>query len=370
VACDQKSAQISHPEPARQFFPVSPLHQLLVDQLRACGQLTFAAVMEAALYHPEHGYYGPGPRRIGRSGDFYTAVSVGPLYGQLLSTLARQVHEKMGQLADFSVIEQAAHDGQLAEDILSTCDFHYLIVEPNPRYQTVQRLKLARFGSRVSWVSSLAELPAVPALYLCNELPDAMPVHLVRSDGECWQELYVRAGENDTLQFVPGQPSSEALLAEISRLPTNLPPGYTTEVHLASLEWMRQLAKAPFHGSLYLADYGLDQEELHMPERHTGTLRRYHQHQTDDHVLEDLGRCDLTTHVNFTRLIETAEATGLRLSSYTHQGRYLGKLGLPWLTSLEGQRPDATTQALLRQYHSLTHPAFLGRSFRVLVLEK
>ncbi len=326
--------------------------------------------MEAALYHPEHGYYGPAPRRIGRGGDFFTAVSVGPLYGRLLSTLALQTYEKMGRPAAFCLIEQAAHDGQLAEDILSTSDFPYLIVEPNPRYQSVQRERLARFGARVTWVSSLADLPALPALYLCNELPDAMPVHCVRWDGRLWQELYVIAGEKQALQFAPGPPSSEALCAEISRLPTHLPPGYTTEVSLDSLKWMRDLAAAPFHGSIYIADYGLDHDELYSPERHTGTLRRYHQHQTDDHVLENLGECDLTTHVNFTRLIETAESASLQLSSYTHQGRYLGKLGLPWLATLEGQRPDAATQALLRQYHSLTHPAFLGRSFRVMVLEK
>ena len=75
--------------------------------------------MALALYHPEHGYYGPGPRRIGRSGDFYTAVSVGPLYGRLLATLADQVREEMGSPQEFVIIEQAAHDGQLAEDILT-----------------------------------------------------------------------------------------------------------------------------------------------------------------------------------------------------------------------------------------------------------
>lgn len=349
---------------------MTPLHQHLLQPIRTCGRLTFAAVMELALYHPEHGYYGPGPRRIGRSGDFYTAVSVGPLYGQLLARAATEAYEKAGQPGDFHLIEQAAHDGQLAEDLLTACDFPYLIVEPNPRYQEVQKQRLARFGSRVKWVTSLAKIPALPAFYLCNELPDAMPVHLVRWNGETWQELWVTEAEAGSLHFTAGELSSDALRKETDRLPTNLSPGYTTEVGLASLDWMRELAAAAFHGSLYIADYGLDQEELYTPERTTGTLRRYRDHQTDDHVLEDLGCCDLTTHVNFTRLIETAEAAGLRLISYSHQGRFLGKLGLPWLTTLEGRAPDAATQALLRQYHSLTHPAFMGRSFRILTLEK
>jgi SAM-dependent MidA family methyltransferase len=323
--------------------------------------------MELALYDPEHGYYGPGPRRIGRKGDFYTAVSVGPLYGHLLAAHARQTHADLGKPDDFCLIEQAAHDGQLAEDILSSCDFDYLIVEPNPRYEAMQRERLATFGNRVSWVSSLAALPARLALFVCNELPDAMPIHLVRWDGAEWEELFVVA--SPALSFQAGPPSS-SLAGEIARLPRDLPSGYTTEIGLASLEWMRDLAASPFRGVIYLADYGLDHEDLYSPERSTGNLRRYHHHHTDDHFLEDLGECDLTTHVNFTRLIEVAEDAGLKLRSYEHQGRYLSKLGLPWLATLEGQRPDAATQALVRQFHSLTHPAMMGRSFRVVVLEK
>jgi SAM-dependent MidA family methyltransferase len=349
---------------------VTALHQILLDRLNSSAHLTFAEVMEQALYHPEHGYYGPGPRRIGRSGDFYTAVSVGPLYGQLLATLAQQTCADLGDPGDFCVIEQAAHDGQLAEDVLSACDYDYTIVEPNPRYEVVQREKLARFGQRVSWVSELAALPPRPSLFLCNELPDAMPVHLVRWNGTAWQELWVAADGQNALHFQVGSVSSEALAAEICRLPQDLPTGYTTEIGLAALSWMRDLAAAAFHGLIYIADYGLDHDELYSPERHTGTIRRYRDHKTDDHILEVLGDCDLTTHVNFTRLSEVAEAAGLRQQTYSHQGRYLGKLGLPWLATLEGRPPDVGTKALLRQYHALTHPAFMGRSFRVLTLEK
>lgn len=349
---------------------MTPLHQILLHRLASAQRLTFAEVMALALYHPEHGYYGPGPRRIGRSGDFYTAVSVGPLYGRLLATLAEQVREEMGSPAGFVVIEQASHDGQLAEDILTASALDYLIVEPNPRYEAVQREKLARFGERVRWVKSLSDLPDLPAFFVCNELPDAMPVHLIRWNGVTWEEMYVVADDLGALSFTPGELSSPTLAAEVERLPRDLPDGYTTEIGLASLDWVRELAAARFHGAVFIADYGFDQDELYAPERSTGTLRRYHAHQTDDRVLEDLGESDLTTHINFTRLIETAEASGMKLRAYEHQGRYLGRLGLPWLATLEGRVPDAATQALLRQYHSLTHPAFMGRSFRVLMLDK
>ncbi len=325
--------------------------------------------MELALYDPEHGYYGPGPRRIGREGDFYTAVSVGPLYGRLLASLALKKRSEMGVGEDFKVIEQAAHDGQLAEDILKDSDLNYLIVEPNPRYQEVQRQRLEPFGDRVSWVESLADLPTGPALFVCNELPDAMPVHLVRWDGAEWQELFVTAEASGRLLLAPGPPSA-SLAVSISRLPVNLQPGHTVEINLAAEEWLSQLADARFHGQIVIADYGLDQEEFWVPERAGGTLRRYHHHQMDDRVLEDLGECDLTSHVNFSRLLEVAAAEGLTLQAYEHQGRWLGRLAMPWLASLDGRPQDASTKALLRQFQSLTHPSIMGRSFRVLVLEK
>lgn len=352
------------------------LHDVLLSKLReSSAGLTWAEVMELALYHPEHGYYGQGPRRIGRGGDFYTAVSVGPLYGRLLAELARQSWEKLERPANFTIIEQAAHDGQLAADLLDACDFPYLIVEPNPRYRRVQQEKLAAYGHRVRWVDSLAQVNldaipgGLPALFICNELLDAMPVHLLRWSGEFWQELRVRADAKGGLFFSPEMPEA-SLAEEIASLPIHLLPGHVVEVPQAALAWLRELAAAPFQGTVSIADYGLDAEELFTPERAQGTLRRYVQHQMDDRVLEQLGECDLTTHVPFTRVISAAQELGLQVLSYEHQGRWLGKLAMPWLASLEGQPPDTTTRALLRQFQSLTHPGIMGRSFRVLLLEK
>lgn len=346
---------------------MTPLARLLRARLSAApgGRLPFAEVMDMALYHPEHGYYGPGPRRIGRQGDFFTSVSVGPLFGRLLALRAVEEWRALGQPEDFTIIEQGAHDGQLAEDVLAALGdtpLPYLIVEPNPRYREAQAQRL---GDRVQWVEGLAALQAGPhhAFFLCNELPDAFPVHLVRWNGERWHELHV----DEALQFVEADLSRSELTAEVERLPRDLAPGHTFEINLAMLNWIRQLARAAFRGAVFIADYGLDAEEFQADSRAGGTLRRYHAHQMDDRVLEDLGDCDLTTHIDFTRLIDEAARHGLTQQEYDLQGRYLGRLAVPWLKSLEGRPLDA---AAMRQFQSLTHPAFLGRSFRCLVLGK
>lgn len=347
------------------------LPQILREKLAAtpAGRLPFAQVMELALYHPEHGYYGAGPRKIGRQGDFFTSVSVGPLFGKLLAMRALQDWQAFGEPADFTIIEQGAHDGQLAEDVLSALGdrpIRYLIVEPNPKYRTVQA---ERLGDRVQWVESLAQLQSGPkhGFFLCNELPDAFPVHLVRWNGERWEELFVEADGTEALRFIPGESSCAELIEEMKHLPHDLETGHTLEINLAMLAWMRALSLAAFRGTIFIADYGLDAEEFHDSSRAAGTIRRYHQHKMDGHVLEDLGECDLTTHINFTRLIEEALRHGLAQREYDLQGRVLGRMATAWIQSLEGSPPDA---AILRQFNSLTHPALMGRSFRCLVLEK
>jgi len=348
-----------------------PLPQIIRAQLAAtpAGRLPFAQVMELALYHPEHGYYGAGPRKIGRQGDFFTSVSVGPLFGKLLAMRALQEWQALGEPADFTLIEQGAHDGQLAEDVLSEIGdrpVRYLIVEPNPRYRETQHQRL---GDRVQWVTSLAELQSGPkhGFFLCNELPDAFPVHLVRWNDERWEELHVEADDTEAFRFVPGECSCAELSEEVKHLPHDLATGHTLEINLAMLAWIRELAQTAFHGVIFIADYGLDAEEFSADSRADGSIRRYKQHKMDGRVLEDLGACDLTTHINFTRLIDEAVRHGLTQREYDLQGRVLGRMATTWIQSLEGRPPDA---ALMRQFQSLTHPALMGRSFRCLILDK
>ena len=350
---------------------MSSLPQILREKLSTTpsGRLPFAQVMELALYHPEHGYYGAGPRKIGRQGDFFTSVSVGPLFGKLLALYALREWQALGEPEDFTLIEQGAHDGQLAEDVLNALDgkpLRYLIVEPNPKYREAQ---FKRLGDRVQWVESLTALQSGPqhGFFLCNELPDAFPVHLVRWNGQSWEELFVETDGTEAFRFISGDCSCAELADEMKHLPHDLAPGHTLEINLTMLAWIHALAKAAFRGAIFIADYGLDAEEFHADSRADGTIRRYWQHQTDGQVLVNLGECDLTTHIHFTRLIDEAVRHGLTQREYDLQGRLLGRLAMPWIQSLEGSPPDAAT---MRQFNSLTHPALMGRSFRCLILEK
>jgi SAM-dependent MidA family methyltransferase len=153
--------------------------------------------MEQALYYPDHGYYSSGRAAIGRRGDYFTNVSVGPLFGDLLAAQFAEIWERLGKIDNFLIVEQGAHHGQFARDVLESTHrrfpeffsaLRYQIVEPFSVLQDRQSETLQQFRDRVSWKKSLDELDAFTGIHFSNELLDAMPVNLrgklVGLDGE------------------------------------------------------------------------------------------------------------------------------------------------------------------------------------------
>jgi SAM-dependent MidA family methyltransferase len=161
-----------------------PLISIIIKEIQQSGAIPFRRFMEAALYHPDQGYYASGRARVGKEGDFFTSVSVGGIYGRLLASVCREVWERLGRPSPFTIVEQGANDGSMASDILgeiakSSDDFsrsaHFLIVEPFAVNQRKQRERLQSFPD-VSWVTTLEEVPEFTGIHLSNELLDAFPV--------------------------------------------------------------------------------------------------------------------------------------------------------------------------------------------------
>ena len=64
---------------------MNALAEIIRREIAEHGVLSFARFMELALYCPNSGYYETKKDSPGRRGDFYTSVSAGRLFGQLLA---------------------------------------------------------------------------------------------------------------------------------------------------------------------------------------------------------------------------------------------------------------------------------------------
>jgi SAM-dependent MidA family methyltransferase len=383
------------------------------------GAIPFARFMELALYCPVCGYYEKEEDTTGQHGDFYTSVSVGSLFGELLAfQFAEWLQELKPQRAKLEIVEAGAQDGQLAKDILlwlreqrpaTFCALEYCIVEPSARRQQSQRRTLAALGSKARWVSGLGELGGtldsggMHGIIFSNELLDAMPVHRLAWDAKQknWFEWGVRVGTDKFVWTRMVQPTSEfeisgfeslrsnaavqleQLETQYSKLETKaiarhfslspellavLPDGFVLEMAPAAERWWHEAARVLKIGKLLTFDYGLTAGEFLVPERSRGTARAYHRHHASDDLLANPGEQDLTAHVNFTAIQNAGEAAGLKTIGLVPQAKFLTQIAERALREQKnfGHWNDART----RQFQTLTHPEHLGRAFRVLVQER
>ncbi|MBC8000954.1 MAG: SAM-dependent methyltransferase, partial [Opitutaceae bacterium] len=150
---------------------------LISSEISRSGPVSFARFMQLALYSPE-GYY-ERRRIVGRQGDFYTSVSVGSLFGELL---AFQFGEWMTAAAgcDGQIVESGAHDGRLADDMLTGLArshpmvfraMEYWIIEPSPERQAWQEETLGAHLGRVKWWRDWTDVPSsgVHGIIFSNE---------------------------------------------------------------------------------------------------------------------------------------------------------------------------------------------------------
>src|SRR5205823_5692884 len=102
--------------------------------------------MQAALYHPEYGYY-TNLRGFVADGDFITSPERHPAFGWLLGRQALDVWEALQGPSPFKVLELGAGSGALAEPLVAflrnhSVDTIYTIDERSPSLRAVQQRRL------------------------------------------------------------------------------------------------------------------------------------------------------------------------------------------------------------------------------------
>lgn len=317
------------------------LVQIIADRIRMRGPQPFSWFMEQALYHPAHGYYSSGRAGIGRRGDYFTNVSVGPLFGTLLAAQFTEIWERLGRTDDFVIVEQGAHDGQFAHDVLSAIRSRaprmfeatrYQIVEPFESLQNRQSETLRKLVEKVSWRKSPADVDRFIGLHFSNELLDAMPVNLRnKSVGLDGGKFVLMENRNDQL---PNE---------------------------SQLKWIGRVAATLQRGFVIAIDYGFARSDF----REVVQARARHRHL--DSPFDQIGEADISVHINWTDIAECAETNGLGVAGFTDQHHFLTGIIAHLVRDEFEDRADGKTKRALQ---TLLHPEMLGRAFQVLALGK
>ena len=140
---------------------------------------------------------------------------------------------------DFVIVEQGAHDGQFALDVLEFVKMRlpeffdalrYRILEPFPILEEQQRQTLEAFCDKVEWRDSPEPFTGV---HFSNELLDAMPVRLISGGTEKLVGL-----DGEKFVFVERQVDkavfNQAALECIDEIAANLQRGYVIAIDYGS----------------------------------------------------------------------------------------------------------------------------------------
>jgi SAM-dependent MidA family methyltransferase len=341
-------------EPLEAVFSETPLSVIVRETISASqstGQtesgkvlsaIPFHQYMTLCLYHHEFGYYRSGTSRIGREGDFYTSAYVGDLMGeQLASELLRLASEWFPDGEPVEVVDWGGGTGRLGRQMMDTWDgeagkrFSLTVVENNTIHRLLANEQLNDYirAGKARVISNeegeSLTLSDHPVMIVANELLDAFPAHrLVKRASRLWE--WGVAWEEEGRCFVPClmDPCDPRLTQWINEAGITLLNNQTIEVNLDAAEWVSKIVNRLNRAILVFIDYGDETEELIAEHRMDGTLLCYYKHRAHNDPYAVPGEQDLTAHVNFSHIRQSAINSGCKELWYGSQKKFLVESGI------------------------------------------
>lgn len=342
------------------------LQNLIAEEISQNGNfIPFSRFMERALYAPHYGYYTGGAHKIGAAGDFITAPTLSPLFGQ---TLARQLTALLPQTAG-NIYEFGAGTGELAATLLQQLSDglsnYYIIEISNELAERQKQHILKKAPHAVEKVIHLTELPdTFDGIIIGNEVLDAMPCEIIKHEhGGFWQ-MGVSLENQSFIQTARPLVQEELLKAAAEYFPASEP--YTSELHPAQHAFIRTLAEKLVRGAMIFVDYGFDAAQYYHPQRHMGTFIGHYRHHTVHDPFFHVGLTDLTAHVNFTDIALAGTNAGLDLIGYTTQANFLLNLGITEMLAQTAAPDSADYIRETAAVHKLVGQHEMGELFKVI----
>ena len=348
----------------------TPLAARLKQRIARDGPISVHDYMQACLADGRAGYY-TTRQPIGRDGDFVTAPEISQVFGELLGVWAAAVWQAMGEPA-VVFAELGPGRGTLMADALRVFvrvpglleNITIALVETSPVLRETQANTLRGSPALPQWCESIEDLPQGPLILIANEFIDALPVRQFVRAPNAWHERCVALSDKSGFIFCAGAPvEPEAVPQSLNAM--TMAEGEIVETRPAISSLLADLAArakdAPI--AALFVDYG------HAESGVGDTLQAVRNHRFAD-PLAAPGEADLTAHVDFAALKETARELGLSTYGPMPQGEFLLKLGLEARCERLLQNATPTQKAAIMSGAArLADPRQMGVLFKMLALQ-
>jgi SAM-dependent MidA family methyltransferase len=329
-----------------------------------------AEYMQLCLTHPQYGYYITRDP-FGARGDFITAPEISQMFGELIGLWAAAVWQQMGAPENVRLIElgpgratmmiDALRAAKTVRGFLPAIVLH--LVEISPHLRQIQEQRLKPLDLPALWHCALEDVPPGPCIILANEFIDALPVHQAVKQADGWLERVVRIAVDGSLTIgLADDP--------LPHFESSLPRGLRLSPEGSIYEWRSDALaleigrRVRSDGAALIIDYG------HVRQGLGETLQAVAGHGFTD-PLHSPGTVDLTAHVDFTALAQSAESIGAVIYGPLPQREWLRRLGIDQrAAALMARAPYGKASEIEQALYRLTAggPRGMGDLFKVIAL--
>jgi NADH dehydrogenase [ubiquinone] 1 alpha subcomplex assembly factor 7 len=308
------------------------LSQILAEKIKSKGPISVAEYMSQSLGHPDFGYY-TNNNPFGLAGDFTTAPEISQMFGELIGLWCANTWVSLGKPNPFIIAELGPGRGTLMADALRALEtvpecrqaLNVHLVEFSPNLRIQQAKALAHIN--VTWHQTIYSLPHHPTIFIANEFFDALPIDQFVQHNNNWYKRLICLDSNSS----ESEPEFIFTLSSNPQPKDLFPPslrefnknGTITEISLESCKIVEEIAARidTNSGSALIIDYGY--EDLST----ANSLQAIYK-QNYSSVLKNSGSSDLTAHVNFKLLVQSANIRDIKCWGTISQSVFLKRLGI------------------------------------------
>ena len=318
------------------------------------------------LYDKKYGYYNI-KQPIGANGDFITAPNISSLFSEMIGVWMVSTWEAIGKPKKLNIVELGPGDGSLIQTLLNVFkqfpEFNKIIniylFEVNKSLIKVQKKRIK--SNKIKWINNFEKIKKGPVIFFGNEFFDAIPIKQFKRKSKVLYEKYYELQKNYKIkQTFKKASSSDKKLIDSYKSLKNLK---FIEFPKNGLMELKKIVEkiSSLNGCLLMIDYG------YLKSHNQNTLQSVIRHKKND-ILSNLGKADVTSHVNFELLNEFFLKNKLNVKKIISQSEFLQSVGIKERADLLAKKMKFRDQTnLYLRLKRLLSPNLMGTLFKVIL---
>ena len=325
--------------------------------------------IENVLYNKKVGYYS-SKFPFGKSGDFITAPGISNLFSEIIGIWLITTWNTLGRPKKFNIVELGPGDGDLTKILLKTFKqfpafnkaTNIFLYEKSNLLKNLQKKNIN--NSKVKWIKNFSNLKKGPIIFFGNEFFDAIPVkQFSRKKNLLMEKYYLLNKKNKIDEIYKKASNKDVLQIKKFKILRNLKFVEFPKLGLIVLnKIIKKISKNG--GGLLLIDYG------YLIPKNKNTLQSLVKHKKNK-LLDNLGKADITSLVNFNLLNEYFIKNNLKVKKVVTQKFFLEKMGIIERANNLSQKMSFKEQSnLYFRLKRLLDRKLMGNLFKVIFAYK